>query len=193
MASRKKSTQFSKTFDQPTIYTVRGLPVVLDSDLANIYGVQTGMFNQAVKRNHKRFPNEFAFQLTHEEFRNLISQSVTSSRHGGRRKPPWVFTEHGALMAATILNSDEAVAMSVYVIRAFVEMREQIAANAAILKRLTEVEKTLLQHDNTLWDIYQKLLPLLAPSPDEPEKRIGFQAKEEKARYRRKTSQRKAR
>ena len=131
----------------------------------------------------KRFPEEFAFQLTHEEFRNLISHSVTSSRHGGRRKPPFVFKEHGALMAATVLNSDEAVAMSVYVIRAFVNMREQITANTAILKRLAEIEKTLLQHDDTLWDIYQKLIPLIAPSPDDPKKRIGFQAKEPKAKY----------
>lgn len=182
MGSKKKSSQLSQTYQQPDIYTVRGLPVVLDSDLANVYGVRTGSFNQAVKRNIKRFPDEFAFQLTHEEFRNLISQSVTSSRHGGRRKPPWVFTEHGALMAATILNSNEAVAMSVYVVRAFVEMREQITANATILKRLAEVEKTLLEHDNTLWDIYQKLVPLIAPSTDERKKQIGFETKEPKAK-----------
>ena len=91
-----KVSQPPKTYDQPEIYSIRGLPVVLDSDLANIYGVTTGVFNQAFKRNKKRFPYEFAFLLTQEEFRNLISQSVTSSRHGGRRTPPWVFTEHGA-------------------------------------------------------------------------------------------------
>ena len=191
MGSKKKSSQLSQTYQQPDIYTVRGLPVVLDSDLANIYGVRTGSFNQAVKRNIKRFPDEFAFQLTHEEFRKLISQSVTSSRHGGRRKPPWVFTEHGALMAATILNSNEAVAMSVYVVRAFVEMREQITANATILKRLAEVEKTLLEHDNTLWDIYQKLVPLIAPSTDERKKQIGFETKEPKAKYKLKAKQKK--
>lgn len=101
----------------------------------------------------------------------MISQSVTSSEHGGRRTPPWVFTEHGALMVATILNSNEAAAMSVYVIRAFVKMREQITANNAMLNRLAEVEKTLLQHDNTLWDIYQKLIPLLAPIPEDPKKK----------------------
>lgn len=191
MGSKKKSSQLLQTYQQPEIYTVRGLPVVIDSDLANVYGVRTGAFNQAVKRNIQRFPKEFAFQLTHEQFRNLISQSVTSSRHGGRRTPPWVFTEHGALMAATILNSNEAVAMSVYVIRTFVEMREQITANAAILNRLAEVEKTLLEHDNTLWDIYQKLLPLIAPSTDERNKRIGFRTKEPKAKHKRKASQKK--
>lgn len=183
MGSRKKTRQPPKTYDQPEIYSIRGLPVVLDSDLANIYGVTTGVFNQAFKRNKKRFPDEFAFLLTQEEFRNLISQSVTSSRHGGRRTPPWVFTEHGALMAATILNSDEAVAMSVYVIRAFVEIRERLTVNEAILKRLAKVENTLLEHDTTLWDIYQKLVPLITPSSEKQKKRIGFQAKEPKGKY----------
>lgn len=162
--------------------------LLLDSDLANIYGVPTGKFNQAVKRNIKRFPDEFAFQITQEEFRNLISQSVTSSGHGGRRTPPWVFTEHGALMAATILNSDEAVAMSVYVIRTFVEIRERLTANAVSLKRLAEVENTLLEHDNTLWDICQKLVPLITPSSEKQKKRIGFQAKESKGKYQRRKS-----
>ena len=165
MAAKNKSTQPSRVFDQPQIFSIRGLPVVLDSDLASAYGVQTRVFNQAVKRNLKRFPEEFAFQLTHEEFRNLISQSVTSSRHGGRRKPPFVFTEHGALMAATILNSDEAVAMSVYVIRAFVNMREQITANTAILKRLAEIEKTLLQHDEHALGYLPEADPVDCPIP----------------------------
>ncbi|MDA0347759.1 MAG: ORF6N domain-containing protein [Verrucomicrobia bacterium] len=186
MATKKKPTQTFQVYNKPPIYTVRGLQVVLDSDLAFAYEVETRVFNQAVKRNLKRFPEEFAFQLTHEEFRNLISQSVTSSRHGGRRKPPFVFTEHGTLMAATILNSDEAVKMSVFILRAFVRQRELLSGNEHILKRLAETEKTLLQHDNTLWDIYQKLVPLIAPASDDPKKRIGFQAKECKAKYLRK-------
>jgi hypothetical protein len=99
---------------------------------------------------------------------------VTSKSRGGRQSLPWVFTEHGALMSATILNSDRAVAMSVYVIRSFVEMREQLMANTAILKRLAEIDKSLLQHDRALRDIYQKLLPLLQPPPDTPKRRIGF-------------------
>lgn len=103
------------------------------------------------------------------------SQSATSSSHGGRRYRPWVFTEHGALMAATILRSAQAERMSVYVIRAFVRMREELAANTAILKRLAEIDRTLLQHDVALRDIYRKLLPLLQPPPDPPKRRIGFQ------------------
>ncbi len=163
------------------IHTVRGKSVVLDSDLAAIYEVETRVFNQAFKRNKSRFPEEFAFQLANDEFQNLKSQSVISSSHGGRRTPPWVFTEHGALMSATILNSDRAVAMSVYVIRAFVEMREQLVANTAILKRLAEIDKTLFQHDRALRDIYQKLLPLLQPPPDPPKRRIGFHREDSKA------------
>jgi len=88
--------------------------------------------------------------------------------------PPYAFTEHGAIMAAMVLNSPQAVAMSVYVVRAFIQMREQLAANREILKRLAEIDKTLLQHDSVLRDIYRKLLPLLQPAPDQPKRRIGF-------------------
>ncbi len=163
------------------IYTIRNQPVVLDSDLAAIYGVETKVFNQAFKRTPKRFPSEFAFQLTDDEWDALRSQIVTL-KPGGRGKHrkylPWVFTEHGALMSATILNSDKAIAMSVYVIRAFVEIREHLMANTTILKRLAEVEKTLLQHDQALWDVYQKLRPLLQPPAVKPKRSIGFHSKE---------------
>jgi len=127
----------------------------------------------------KRFPEDFAFQLTKEEWEALRSQFVTLKAGGrGRHRKyrPWAFTEHGALMAAAILNSAQAVAMSVYVVRAFVKMREELTANAAILQRLAEIEKTLLTHDSALGDLYQKLLPLLQPAPEEPKPRIGFHA-----------------
>lgn len=103
----------------------------------------------------------------------MWSQSATTS-HGGRRHLLWAFTEHGALMAANILRSERAVHMSIYVIRAFVRLREQVAANEAILKRLAEIDKTLLQHDASLRDIYRKLLPLLQPTSQPPKRRIGF-------------------
>ena len=158
------------------ILTIRGQRVVLDSDLAAIYGTPTSAFNQAIARNLRRFPQDFSFVLTREELDALISQNVISKpARGGRTKPPRVFTEHGALMAASILTSSRAVAMSVYVIRAFVEMREHLLANSAILKRLAEIDKTLLLHDSALRDIYQKLVPLLAPPPMPPKRRIGFQ------------------
>jgi hypothetical protein len=157
------------------ILTIRKQKVVLDSDLAAIYGVTTGRFNEAVKRNRKRFPEDFSFVLTRDEFDQLISQNAISKPgRGGRTKLPRIFTEHGALMAASILNSDRAIAMSVYVIRAFVELRDRLGVNAAILKRLAEIDHGLLLHDTALRDIYEKLQPLLAP-PQEPQRRqIGF-------------------
>jgi hypothetical protein len=168
------------------ISEVRGQKVMFDSDLAHVYGVTTKRLNEQFRRNRKRFPEDFAFQLTSEEFealrsqnatttqRNLRSQFATSRSHGGRRYLPWVFTEHGALQIANVLNSANAVRMSVFVIRAFIKMREQVATNAAILKRLAEIDKTLLIHDSALRDVYQKLRPLLSPPPDPPRRKIGF-------------------
>jgi len=166
---------------------------MLDADLAELHGVPTKAFNQAVKRNADRFPEDFIFQLNAQEWRNLKSQIVTSSLevpqkedvipsgsriltafHGGRRKLPFAFTEHGAIMAATVLKSPKAVAMSVFVVRAFMRMREQLAANAAILKRLAEIDKTLLEHDSSLRDLWDELQPLLQPPPDPPKRQIGF-------------------
>jgi hypothetical protein len=159
------------------ILTLRGQKVILDADLAELYGVPTKVFNQAVKRNADRFPEDFCFQLTLEEaevVRRLRSQIVTLKRGQNIKYPPHAFTEHGAIMAATILNSPEAVAMSVFVVRAFMQMREQLAANAALLKRLAEIDKTLLQHDSALRTIWTKLQPLLAPPPEPLKRRIGF-------------------
>lgn len=157
------------------IFQVRGHRVIMDADLARLYGVPTKVFNQAFKRNAHRFPEDFAFQLSAEEVDHLKSQSVTSSSgHGGRRHLPWVFTEHGALMAANILRSDRAAEMSVYVVRAFVKQREALASNAAILKRLAEIDKTLLEHDSGLRLLWSRLQPLLSPAPVPPKPRIGF-------------------
>ena len=158
---------------EPLILSIRGHRVILDADLARIYEVATRVLNQAVKRNNRRFPEDFAFQLTATE--DNRSQIVTGSqKHRDPRFRPWVSTEHGALMAANVLRSRRAVQMSVYVIRAFVRLREQIGANQAILKRLAEIDKTLLQHDTALRDIFRKLLPLLQPPPEPPRRRIGF-------------------
>jgi hypothetical protein len=165
------------------ILTIRGHPVLIDADLAKLYGVQTKRLNEQVKRNVERFPVDFVFQLTAKEKSEVVANCDHLKNLKFSKSLPYAFTEHGALMASNVLNSEEAVKMSVFIIRAFVQQRELLSANDAILKRLAEVEKTLLQHDNTLWDIYQKLIPLIAPSPDEPGKRIGFQAKEPKARY----------
>ena len=146
------------------IHTVRQQAVILDSDLAKIYGSTTMALNQAVSRNIERFPERFSFFAEREEVTTLKSQNVISkSGRGGRRKPPRVFTEHGALMASTILRSKEAITMSIYIIEAFVKMREEMATNREVLQRLAEIDKNLLQQDNALFDIYSKLLPLLEP------------------------------
>ena len=181
------------------ILTIRGQKVILDADLADLYGVPTFRFNEAFKRNRRRFPDDFAFQLTAEEFaalrdpnsshiamsspQTVENEAVTpnwsqfatsSSKHRGAAYRPWAFTEHGALMAANILRSERAVEMSVFVIRAFVSVREHLAANAAILKRLAKIDKTLLKHDSALRTLWTKLQPLLAPPPEKPRRRIGF-------------------
>jgi ORF6N domain len=179
----------------PRIIEIRGQRVVLDADLARLYGVRTRRFNEAVKRNRARFPQEFAFQLTSAELASLSSRNAAwpsqvadseannrnrsqiatgSQKHRDPRYRPWAFTEHGVLMAANVLRSSRAIQMSVFVIRAFVRLREQVAANRAILQRLAEIDATLLQHDSALRDIYRKLLPLLQPLPDPPKRRIGF-------------------
>jgi hypothetical protein len=154
-----------------------------------LYGVETFRFNEAVKRNLVRFPAEFIFRLSKEEWNGLQSLrsqfAILKTGRGQHRKYlPYVFTEHGALMAANILNSPRAVAMSVYVIRAFVRMRGELAANATILKRLAEIDKTLLVHDVALREILEKLRPLLAPPPPPPKPEIGFHVKEDALPYR---------
>jgi hypothetical protein len=171
------------------IRSIRGQRVILDGDLAGLYGVPTFRFNEAVKRNLARFPEDFMFRLTKAEWEGLqplrSQNAILKPGRGQHRKyPPYAFSEHGALMAANILNSPRAVAMSVYVIRAFVKMREDLAANAAILKRLAEIDKTLLLHDGTLRDIYQQLRPLLEPPPQPPKPEIGFHVKEDSVPYR---------
>ncbi len=192
---------------KPLVLVIRNHRVILDSDLARLYGVTTKAFNQAVKRNAERFPKDFAFQLTAMEVTRLRSQTATSSsqvtgmaqitqnssqiatssnrsqsvtgsqKHRDPRFRPWAFTEHGAVMAANLLHSKRAIHMSVFVVRAFVRLREQIAANRTILKRLAEIDKTLLEQDTALVDLYEKLQPLLQPPPTAPKRRIGFQSK----------------
>ena len=194
MSSRK--TDLVPNSLEPLILIIRDQRVILDVDLARLYGVTTKAFNQAVKRNAERFPNDFAFQLTAAEVTRLRSQTATSTaepidrphpnrsqfvtgpqKHRDPRFRPWAFTEHGAVMAANILHSQRAIHMSVFVVRAFVRLREQIAANQAILKRLAKIDRALLEHDTSLMDLYEKLLPLLQPPPDPPKRRIGFQSK----------------
>jgi len=167
------------------IRTIRGKKVILDFDLAEIYGVPTKILNKAVKRNLARFPDDFIFQLTDEELENLRFQFGTSSLHGGRRYLPYAFTEHGAVMSANVLNSPEAVRMSVFVVRAFVQMRDLLGSTKELAKQLAALEKKLTArldgHESAIIEVLQRLMnildpPPLPPEPERPKRRIGFHA-----------------
>jgi len=165
------------------IHLIRGQRVMLDSDLAAIYGVTTKRLNEQLRRNRSRFPSDFAFQLTAEEFTKLRSQIATSSFHGGRRYRPWVFTEHGALMLASVLNSEIAVQASVRVVRAFVRLREMVAANAQLAVKLEELERRFDSHDDAIANLFATLKQLLEPPEASKRREIGFHVREEAARY----------
>lgn len=163
------------------IYTIRGVRVILDSDLAALYGVPTKRLNEQYRRNRKRFPEDFAFQLTAKEANSLRSQIATSSSHGGRRYRPYAFTEHGALMAANILNTPRAVQMSVFVIRAFIKMREALRRTPELTRKLAALEKKLTSrldvHEAAIVQVLQEIMQILNPPPPPPETprhRIGF-------------------
>jgi phage regulator Rha-like protein len=157
------------------ILILRHQRVILDSDLAELYGVTVKQLNQQIKRNRERFPTDFMFQLTAKENQILRSQIVTSSKkHGGRRYPPYAFTEHGAIMAATVLNSKQAIEMSVFVVRAFVRMREMLAKNRQLAAKINELDQRLETHDTAIQDIIEAIKELMVP--EGPSKRkIGFQ------------------
>jgi hypothetical protein len=141
--------------------------------------------NEQFKRNRKRFPEDFAFQLVPEEFRRLISQIAISKKgRGGRRKLPWVFTEHGAIMLASVLDSDIAIQASVRVVRAFVRLRERVLANVELSRKLAELERRLDSHDVAIVDLFAALKRLLEPREPKEKRQIGFHVRERSARYR---------
>jgi phage regulator Rha-like protein len=157
------------------ILLLRHQRVILDADIAELYGVPVKVLNQQIKRNQKRFPADFVFQLSTKEYEALRSQFVTSKeRRGGRRYLPYAFTEHGAIMAATVLNSERAVEMSVFVVRAFVRLREMLANNRKLAGKIDELENRLDTHDSTIQDLIEAIKELMTPE-DPPRKRIGFQ------------------
>jgi phage regulator Rha-like protein len=155
------------------IFLIRGLRVMLDSDLAKIYGVTTKQLNQQFKRNCERFPNDFAFSLTNQEVADMRSQNVTSSRRN-MRSAPIVFTEHGALMLGNVLNSKTAMEASVRVVRAFVLMREQLAAHKDLAQKLNELENRVSGHDEAIQNLFEAIRQLIEPPLPEDRKQIGF-------------------
>ena len=167
------------------IVTLRGQRVILDADLAALYGVPTKRLNEQVRRNLARFPEDFMFQLDDAEFEHLRSQFATSSStHGGRRYTPLVFTEHGAIMAATVLNSPRAVEVSIFVVRAFVQLRELLTGHKELAKRLDEfevrMERKLKGHDQAIAGILDAIRQLMMPPPEPKKRPIGFVTLEEK-------------
>ena len=190
----KKLTLLDQGIDN-LIREIRGQKVILDSDLAMLYGVEARSLNQAVARNRKRFPTDFLFQLSVEEYENMRSQIVTagvgrrnssqtvmsSRKHRGRTYRPYAFTEHGALQAANILRSPRAVQMSVFVIRAFVKMRETLLGTRELAKKLATLEKQLTgrldSHEVAIVHVLQRVMDLIDPPPLPPaphKPRIGF-------------------
>lgn len=160
------------------IYFIRGQKVMLDRDLAELYGVETRTLNQAVRRNKDRFPKDFMFQLTQAEFENLISQFVTSS-WGGFRKLPLAFTEQGVAMLSSVLNSETAIQVHIQIIRVFAKMKELLLTHKDILLQLEKIEHKLTQHDDDIALVFQYLKQLLNPPPP-PRNSIGFKRNSEK-------------
>ena len=176
---------------EPCILLLRGQRVILDADLARLYGTTTKALNQAVKRNLDRFPGDFIFRLTAEEYaaaraqaatRDMRSQSVTSSSasHGGRRYLPYAFTEHGALMAASVLSTPRAIEVSVYVIRAFVKLREMFSTHKELAGKLAELERKVGGHDEAIQSLVTAIRRLMEPPPTKPRSRIGFHTAKER-------------
>ena len=175
------------------IFLIRGQKVMLDADLAELYGVETKRFNEQVRRNSERFPEDFMFQLTAEEYANLRSQFDTSSLRsqiatsnnsvgnpagrGGRRHLPYAFTEHGAIMAASVLNSPRAVEASVQVVRAFVQLRQMLASNAELSCKLAALEK---KYDIKFRAVFEAIRELMTPSDPKKKRPIGFAPWEKK-------------
>ena len=158
------------------ILVLRNQKVILDTDLAELYGVPVKQLNQQIKRNRSRFPEDFLFTLTKPEYETLRSQIVTSKPgRGGRRYLPHAFTEHGAIMAATVLNSNRAIEMSIFVVRAFVQMREALLLNQKVVAKLSELEARLDDHDTEIQDLVEAIRELMSP-PAANNRRIGFEA-----------------
>lgn len=170
-----ESSDISTETAENRIFIIRGHKVIFDKDLAELYGVTTKRLNEQVKRNQKRFPSDFMFRLTPQETQllqgnlrsqfatlkqGMRSQNATASKRNVRYQP-YAFTEHGALMAANVLNSERAITMSIYVIRAFVRLREIFTVNQILEERLIDIEKTLFNHDARLREVFKKIRPLL--------------------------------
>ena len=157
------------------IYVFRGVKVMLDRDLAELYGVETRVLNQAIKRNLIRFPLDFMFQLDKDEFESLISQFVTSS-WGGVRKLPYVFTEHGILMLSSVLNSENAIQVNIQIMRTFSKLRQMLSAHEDIKRKIESMEK---KYDSQFRIVFDAIKELITEEL-KPQRKIGFERKKNK-------------
>ena len=164
------------------ILVIRDEKVMLDSDLAALYGVTTGNLNKAVKRNAERFPSDFMFQLDAEEVANLKFQFGISS-WGGSRRLPYAFTEQGVAMLSSVLNSERAAEVNIAIMRAFVKLREILDTNRELARKFTELERRVEKHGEEISAIMEAIRQLMAP-PEKPGREIGFHVREKAARYR---------
>lgn len=164
---------------QPRILTIRGQKVLIDSDLAELYGVSTKRLNEQVKRNSRRFPKDFMFQLTNEEYDSLRSQFATLKRGQHRKYLTFAFTKHGTIMAASVLNSPQAIEMSVFVVRAFVRLREIFFTHKELAQKISALENRVSDHDTSIKSIILAIKQLMA-IPQKTMKQIGFQQKVDK-------------
>jgi len=154
------------------IYLIRGMKTMMDSDLAELYEVETKRINEQVKRNIDRFPEDFMFQLSEREFDNLKSHFATSS-WGGRRKLPYVFTEHGVLMLSSVLNSPKAIEVNIQIMRIFIRMRSALLENEMLIKKIEQIEEQTTQNSEDIQYVFSVVKQLIQKKP-EPRKRIGF-------------------
>jgi len=164
------------------IFLIRGQKVMLDADLAELYGVETKRLNEQVSRNSERFPEDFMFQLNEEEFDSLRSQFATlkTGRGQHRKYLPYAFTEHGAIMAASVLNSPQAIEVSVHVVRAFVRLRELVAGNKELAQKLNQLERKVGAHDKAIAEIISAIRELMSPTEPKKKRTIGFAPWKEK-------------
>lgn len=169
--------QITKTTIQKKIYHLRNLQVMLDSELAELYGIDTRSFNQAVKRNIDRFPDEFMFQLNETEFDNLRSQIVISSSHGGRRYLPYVFTEQGVAMLSAVLKSKTAIEVSIQIMHAFVEMRKFFAIHGDLVMKIQQIEQKQILHEAKTQEKFEAIFSALEEKPIVPKQGIFLMVK----------------
>ncbi len=176
--AQKKSTQSTSVLPieriEKSILLVRDQKVMLDSDLAELYEVETGALLRQVKRNQNRFPDDFAFQLDEDEWAALRCQTGISKGRGGRRYAPYVFTEQGVAMLSSVLRSDRAVEVNVQIMRAFVKLREMLATHEDLARKIAELEKKHGEHDHNFTVIFETIRQLMEPPPVEKKRRIGF-------------------